>query len=168
MLKWIIPGFLPFVILTTGNNLALASNGVKALADSSYSKSHNIIAINDGVKNGPGCYWAKVSWVSRAELKDHWVEVNFPEEVKVSQVKIIWGESHTEGKFFASKEFSIQKFDQGDWTEIEKIAENPQWVEFTDIILEPQKVKRLRIYQYKVNGPEEVEDTMQISEIEVY
>lgn len=150
---------------TDPNNIALASNGAVLLVDS-FFPGYAPRPLNDGYLNDRRLDWTKIAWASAENNRDHWVIIDFGEVKDFNEIRIYWALDGN--KFWASKNFTIQKLENNEWVDIKAITNNPQGEELTTIILDEVAKAQIRIFQTKGNGPESRPNLMWISEIEIY
>ncbi len=146
-------------------DVALASKGAKVTADSSYSRYRPEPAI-DGVWDTSRLAWWDKAWASRDTAgTEHWLEVQLPQPMPLSEVWIYW--ALDDNQIFASRNYDVEIWENNAWKSVVQVRNAP----VTTVSQHAWPVtttSRVRIRQLPGGGPAQRPHIMWISEVCLY
>jgi hypothetical protein len=108
------------------------------------------------------------TWASdESSVSAHWVELDFGSSVVVDTVIIYWAWNDVQQAWMTSQEYSIQRWNNSDWEDIQVISDNTVGnVTVTEVT--QFSTTRLRIHQPANMGPPDYSVIMWLTELEVH
>lgn len=145
-----------------GENLML-KKGVRVTADSEESKEFAVKMIKDGISDETQSRWSSANdW----EDNEHWILVDFSEEMQIGCVKLFW--ERTNACEYALEYSSNKK----DWETIATFQETPKEKEQTIFFESGVQARYLRLHVWNVTKEEEdlslYYQNISLLEMEVY
>jgi hypothetical protein len=142
-------------------NVAPGSGIVVSGTYSGYSAN----VINDGSINGRQ---NSATWASDESSSPHWIEFDFTENKRVSQIKIYWAYNNYQSQWMCSQQYRIQYWDaeQNDFVDLTTVN-NSTSDSVTTTVLQPVITSRIRYYQPANMGPAIYQSIVWLTEIQI-
>lgn len=150
------------VVETTGENLVLHA-GVRVCADSEENKDFSAANIRDGICDEESLRWSSANdW----ENSEHWLEIDFGQEVTAGLVRIYW--ERTNACAYALEYSSDGK----SWNTAAEFTQPPEHEKQDILLSEPFKARHLRLHVMDVTKEEAdlslYYQNVSVLELEVY
>jgi len=148
-------------------NYALAAQGTTLSVDSCMANYGSLVALNDGVRYpaAPGRL-NDVSWASEDNTSDHWIEVDFGQLRKVSEVVVYW--TWYRGTPYLPKESEVRIEAGGEWVKLDaKRIDGKGENCISTFRFRPIEVQKLRVYQLAGEGANAAPGYMWVTELVV-
>jgi hypothetical protein len=146
-------------------NYCLATAGATLTTDSCFPDYTSLAPLQDGRTDLPGDHCRNdVSWASAEAPEPHWVEIDFGQVRRVTQVSLCWG--YYAGLYHTSQRWEVQVPDGDGWRTV--WAAPPEGLEprpFTTARWGFAITRRLRIYQPLGGGPPGRPDLLWLAEV---
>ncbi|HEY8486718.1 MAG TPA: hypothetical protein VIL11_04935, partial [Limnochordales bacterium] len=127
--------------------------------------------LNDGVRNDvlEVGRWAEVAWASAERPGEHWIELRWPQAVRVERVDVYWALDR--GRYFPSRALRLEFEDEeGRWHTLWEylMPEAGHDLSRTSFSTRPVATRAVRLVQPDGQGPAGRPLLMWVAEVEVY
>ena len=142
-------------------NVAPGSGVVVSGSYSGYSSS----VINDGSINGRQ---NSATWASDESTSPHWIEFDFTENKRVSQVKIYWAYNSYQSQWMCSQQYRIQYWNEAQSNFVDLTTVNNSTSDsVTTTVLQPVITSKIRYYQPSNMGPAVYQGVIWLTEFQI-
>lgn len=145
------------------NENLMLKKGVRVKADSLENEDFPAEMVKDGITDEDGNRWSSANdW----ENNEHWLHVDFKEEVPVICVKLFWERTN-------ACEYAVEySNDKKEWIPLAEFSDSPSQKEQTILLDSPVQTRYLRLHVFDVTKKEEdlslYYQNVSLAELEVY